>query len=163
MDISKILGGLKDKVLDAGHYELLKNAYDLQQENITQLKNNNSALKESNELFKEKSSAYLEKINQLEEKNFQLSKLIKEQSIKEEPTEIQLSSLASTVLNKIISDDATNFYQNDVAGSTGLGNIEAEAALDELSKHGLISFGSIHHDRGVRYFLTSKANILLTQ
>ena len=39
---------------------------------------------------------------------------------------------------KIVNDDATNFYQNDVAASIGLGNIEADAALDELSKHGLI-------------------------
>lgn len=49
-----------------------------------------------------------------------------------------------------------------MAASTGLGNIEADAALDELSKHGLISFGSMHHDRDAHYFLTSKASALLT-
>ena len=35
-------------MLDAVNFELLKTAYELQNQNIEQLKNNNTALKESN-------------------------------------------------------------------------------------------------------------------
>jgi len=46
MEILSILAGLKDKVLDAAHYELLRGAYELQSKNIEQLQINNDALKE---------------------------------------------------------------------------------------------------------------------
>lgn len=51
MEITKILQTIKGKVLDATHFELLRNAYELQEKNITQLKSNNEALKESNVLI----------------------------------------------------------------------------------------------------------------
>jgi hypothetical protein len=52
MDFLGMLNGLKGKVLDAAHFDLLKSAYDLQNENITQLKSNNEALKENAELVR---------------------------------------------------------------------------------------------------------------
>lgn len=67
MDILKILDGVKGKVLDAAHFELLKHAYELQEHNISQLKTNNAALKESNELLKERSKGIEDKVEQLEE------------------------------------------------------------------------------------------------
>lgn len=54
MDVTSVLQSVKGKVLDAAHFELLKHAYGLQEENITQLKSNNEALKESNLLLQDK-------------------------------------------------------------------------------------------------------------
>ena len=69
MDISKILSDIKGKVLDAANFDLLMHAYDLQNENIKQLKNNNQALKENNDLLKEK-------VENLEEENQSLRKSV---------------------------------------------------------------------------------------
>lgn len=52
VDIPAILANIKDKVLDATHFELLQHAYDLQNQNVEQLTRNNEALRESNELLK---------------------------------------------------------------------------------------------------------------
>jgi hypothetical protein len=69
MDISKILSDIKGKALDAAHFDLLKHAYDLQNENIEQLKSNNQALKESNEFLEEK-------VKRLEKENESLRKCV---------------------------------------------------------------------------------------
>ncbi len=54
MEITKILSTIKGKVLDATNYELLSSAYEIQQQNIIQLKENNTSIKENNELLKNK-------------------------------------------------------------------------------------------------------------
>lgn len=51
MDIVALLGGLKDKVLDLQHIELLKSAYEFQEMNIEQLK---TALESTRGMFEEK-------------------------------------------------------------------------------------------------------------
>lgn len=56
MDPIAILSGIKDKVLDAHHFDLLKKAYEVQNQNIEQLKTNNEALRENNSLLKEKAA-----------------------------------------------------------------------------------------------------------
>ena len=63
MDMLAILSGIKGKVLDAHNFDLLKRVYDLQNENIEQLKSNNEALKEKNGLLEEK-AALLKKDNE---------------------------------------------------------------------------------------------------
>ena len=50
-EIIKILEQLKQKGLDVVQVELLKNAYDLQNRNLAQLKENNTALRESHDLL----------------------------------------------------------------------------------------------------------------
>src|SRR5688572_26032865 len=52
MDVISILNGIKGKVLDAAHFDLLRSAYDLQNENIEQLKSNNEAIRENNILLR---------------------------------------------------------------------------------------------------------------
>jgi len=59
VDITAILSGIKGKVLDAQHFDLLKHAYDLQNQNIEQLKSNNEALKEKAQLLSEKATLLL--------------------------------------------------------------------------------------------------------
>ena len=41
MDVIAILQTLKGKVLDATHFDMLKHAYELQDQNLKQLKTNN--------------------------------------------------------------------------------------------------------------------------
>ena len=70
MDISRILNDIKGKALDAAHFDLLKHAYDLQNENIEQLKSNNQALRESNDLL-------AEKVKRLEKENESLRRSVR--------------------------------------------------------------------------------------
>ena len=72
MDISKILGEIKGKILDAAHFDLLKRAYDLQNENIEQLKSNNEAFKESNSLLEKENRSIREENQKLKTENHQL-------------------------------------------------------------------------------------------
>ena len=65
MDVIGVLSSVKDKVLDAAHHDLLKGAYELQNENITQLRSNNEALKESNILLQEKVTEQKKEIKRL--------------------------------------------------------------------------------------------------
>lgn len=57
VDVMGLLDSLKGKALDLKHIDLLKHAYELQQQNVEQLRTNNDALKESNELLREKVEA----------------------------------------------------------------------------------------------------------
>jgi len=74
-DVIKILADIKGKALDVVHFELLKNAYELQNKNIEQLKTNNEALEESIKLLKQKNALPIQ-----ENKEISISK-IKQQDI----------------------------------------------------------------------------------
>lgn len=162
MDIGKLLGGLKGKVLDASHFELLKHAYDLQEQNIIQLKSNNAALKESNSLLKEKAGNYLEELEYLKKENEKLSKIAGQVKKADNDDPIMLSENAVKLIKRIIQEDVTDFYQNAIVDVMELSRIEVEAALDELSEHGLISAMSARQGYGLHYHLTSKAKKALT-
>lgn len=161
MDIGKLLSDLKGKVLDASHFDLLKHAYELQEQNIIQLKSNNDALRESNDLLKEKLSSYTKKIEDLEEENLNLSKTVRSQA-ESETENIVLSDNAMTILKKIIQQDVTDFYQNAIIDVLGMGRITTQAALDELSEKGLIDCMTARHGYGLHYHLTNKAKKALT-
>ena len=165
MDIGKLLGDLKGNVLDASHFDLLKHAYDLQEQNITQLKSNNAALRESNELIKEKSQRDGEEIELLKQEIQRLSKLVSESGESGKGGPIVLSDNAIKILQKIMREDVTEFYQNAMVETIDLGRIEAEAALDELSEKEIIHASSARRGYGLRYRLTPKgkkelANVL---
>lgn len=161
MDILKILDGIKGKVLDAAHFELLKHAYELQESNISQLKTNNAAIKESNELLKEHSKKIEEKAEQLEDELYHLKKQLKQQT-KTENDVVQLSENATKIIRKIISEDITDFYQNAIIDAMGISKIAVEAALDELIENGLIEAYSARRGYGLHYHLTSKAKKALS-
>jgi FtsZ-binding cell division protein ZapB len=69
MGAIEILDLVKGKVLDAANFEKLKSAYELQENNIEQLKTNNDALKESNGLLREKNQKLVAQIEQLNKIN----------------------------------------------------------------------------------------------
>ena len=165
MDIGKLLSDLKGKVLDASHFDLLKHAYDLQEQNITQLKSNNAALKESNELFKEKSQRDAEETKNLKREVTRLSELASDSEELNNSNLIVLSDNAIKILQKIMREDVTEFYQNAMIETIDLGRIEAEAALDELSEKEIIRANSARPRYGLLYGLTAKgkkelANVL---
>ena len=62
MGIADVLSGLKDKVLDAATYELLRRNFDL-------LEENNQQLKERLEFFKEEITKLKIEVQRLQEKN----------------------------------------------------------------------------------------------
>ena len=69
MDILGILTGIKGKVLDAAHFDLLHSAYDLQNQNIELLKNNNEAITENNQLLRDGSDKLETEIGRLKAEN----------------------------------------------------------------------------------------------
>ncbi|WP_324724503.1 hypothetical protein [Lelliottia sp. JS-SCA-14] len=157
MDILKILDGVKGKVLDAAHFELLQHAYQLQENNVLQLKTNNLAFKESNELLKEKLKKHEEKIEQLEGELSSVKKALRKQNDDDSEKVIKLSENATKVMSKIINEDVTHFYQNAIIDVMDISRISVEAALDELMDYGLIEAYSARKGYGIHYHLTSKA------
>ena len=145
MDITKILSDIKGKVLDATNFDLLKHAYDLQNQNIEQLKNNNEALKESNELL-------LEKIARVEKENTTLRK--KNESLKErvpdDSRKTKLSPVAIDILKYYHSVDSDSVYDRNLFSATSHPKIKIEAALNELQSLGIIRLAGM--SGGVRRF-----------
>lgn len=162
MDVISILNGVKNKVLDARNYELLKRAYDLQNENIEQLKSNNEALKESNQLLQEK-------VERLGNENESLRKSV--EHLKEQVSKYpdtfhpgDLSEVARSVLKLYVQQDATELYDEDIIGSISYSRIHIEAALDELRKARILNIGGIDIGQGSSsYFLTEYGKKYLIQ
>ena len=152
MDILGVLQALKGKVLDATHFELLKHAYELQNENLAQLKNNNEALRESNGLVKDK-------LAKLEPEIKRLRGIIEELE-KKVPVGVPLSGYvpseaAAAILDQYVRKDETSLYDEQMLSSITMTKIEIEAGLDELQMHHLLSLGSVDID-GSLYFLTEE-------
>ncbi len=126
MDISKILQSLKGKVLDATHFDLLKHAYELQEENIKQLKTNNEALKESHRILSDKVLALEIEQENLENEVSEIHKTLPKHEKKE------LSKFAKCVLDVYIKHDTTALFRDKIVQNSGLKNIEAEAGIAEL-------------------------------
>lgn len=134
MDISKILGDLKGKVLDAAHFELLKHAYDLQEENIKQLKTNNDALRENNQLLADEIAALKLIKNGIESEN----KLIKAMFPNDD---IELSDEAEAVLDVYLKKDGINLYQAWILSESGLTTIQTQSGITELQEKGFLTYG----------------------
>ncbi len=160
MDIAGILGGLKDKVLDAAHFELLKNAYQLQEQNIDQLKSNNEAHKERVNLLHEK-------IEHLEKERDELA--AEAGRLRQELTAVQpaaddggaVSDEAAAVLVVYATKDATTLDDNVILQAVEFGNIELEAAISELVARDVLRLGSIAMGGAARYSLTDQGTQLL--
>jgi len=154
MDIIKILSDVKGKALDAVHFELLKSAYELQNQNIEQLKNNNEALKESFSLLREKTK-------RLEKENYEYKKFIeafkRENTSKKDISSPTLTEVANAILSECLKDDETEFVAENMIARLQYSKIQIKAALDELSKHKLIQISAVSwRGGGTHYYLTSK-------
>jgi len=154
MDIIKILGTIKGKVLDDSHFDLLKNAFDQQDQDIVQLKNNNDALGESNELFKQKIKKLTDENTILKEsvnKYKHIIKLLPQTSLIDD-----FSEIAVNILELYISNDTTELWEKFIMRTLPFSEIQVQAGLDELSRAELISSYSFDPSHGKEYSLTEK-------
>lgn len=150
MDFLEILNTFKGKVIDAFHFELLQNAYKLQNQNIEQLTGLNNTLKENNTLLENKSK-------NLTEENIKIKSLLLK--LQEELDMIRLESdvknvtdVASAILAEYQKQDVTKLYSNQILAVVSFSKLEIECAIDELIKHKFIR-GS-HSGIGSCYYLT---------
>jgi hypothetical protein len=147
MGITEILGQFKGKVLDAAHFDLLKHAYELQEQNIAQLKINNESLRESNELL-------LEKIRSLEELNIKLKDTINnlEARLKklDSPSEFDLSDAAKKVLGLFLLNNTTAITRVRIEDQLNLSKIEIASAIDELKNKQIIIIHTSHGNISLR-------------
>jgi chromosome segregation ATPase len=152
MDITSILKGIKGKVLDASHFDLLKHAYELQNQNISQLKSNNEAIKESNQLLQEKIRRLENEIATIN-RSFEKLKTRLEEIEAQKPS-FDLSEVAMDILGLYLKQDATDLYNEQIVSSLPHNRIKVESAIDELSEAKIIDFASGHMDYGNNYHLT---------
>ncbi len=132
MDIISILSSIKGKVFDASHFDLLKDAYDLQNENIEQLKNNNQALKESNQLLEEK-------IARLKQDKQTLRRAIENvtaqlEAARADTMQAEVSEVAQGIFQVYRERDIIRLYEAEIFPALQFSRIEVEAAFDELEK-----------------------------
>ncbi|MCG7981022.1 MAG: hypothetical protein G8D81_15190 [gamma proteobacterium symbiont of Clathrolucina costata] len=134
MDISKILVDLKGKVLDASHFDLLKHAYDLQEENIKQLKTNNDALKDSNQLLQDEVAALKKVKDDLANENSVVRAMFPSD-------DIDLNEDAEIVLKVFLARDAINVFEKDLLNESGVSIIRTQSGITELQEKGFVSYG----------------------
>jgi hypothetical protein len=159
MDILSILKSLKGKVLDAAHFEMLKHAYELQDQNLKQLKSNNNALKESNDLLKDKVSRLEGEVTRLSEVVSDLEKKI--------PTASTLqgyvpSRAAAAILDHCVKRDITEFLSQELLLQLPCSQIEGKTGIDELRNHKILDLASVGQ-RGPKYFLTAAGRAFVLQ
>ncbi|MDO9465525.1 MAG: hypothetical protein Q7J67_09555 [bacterium] len=153
-DIIKTLLMLKGKVLDAVNFELLRRAYELQNQNIEQLKNNNEALKESNTLLRDKANRLESENNEFKQNIKNLEKKIN--SINNNKMSQELSEVAEAILLECKGKDKKEFGAEDMIEILSYRKLEIEGAINELSKLKLISVYETPLMGGIRYDLTPK-------
>jgi predicted nuclease with TOPRIM domain len=154
MDPIKILNDIKDKVLDAHNYDLLKHTYELQNENIKQLEKNNEALKANNKLLQKSNATFAKEYAALKKKYEALEKRIPPDQ-RTEP-----SKPAQAVLDHLLKMDLTNFNSEEMVAALSLksfSRIQVEAGIVELRKTGLIQLSGVFSaEHGAPYYITAE-------
>lgn len=147
MDAISILNGVKNKVLDAKNYELLKRTYDLQNQNIEQLKT-------SNEGFKEENKRLREEVDGLKAENESLKPTVAEltqkvSQLSEHIASAYLSDVAVAVLYLYHKLDRSELWdETDIIPSliNDFRRIQIESGIDDLMKAKMIKRGSYESD-----------------
>lgn len=153
MDIIKILSNMKGKMLDAANFELLKSAYDLQNQNIAQLKENNHLLQD--------------KVKRIEKEN-KLLKSSLEELRKQIPSPTDssclsnLSGVARDILKLYLDRDVTKMLRDEMVSSLSHSQIQVEAAVDEL-KHADILMAGFTVGSHASYSLTDSGTQYLAK
>lgn len=138
MDIIKLIDGIKGKVLDASKIDLLKHAYDLQNQNIEQLKTNNEAVRESHGLLQKK-------VEQIEAENTSLKKEVQRltEAIGQNADATGLSKVALDILRLYKKRDVTEILAVELPQYLPHSNIDTESATDELQAAKLMNLGGL--------------------
>lgn len=137
--IVELLNGLKGTALDLKHIELLKHAYELQEQNIDQLKTNNEALRESTDLLKQNNQRLQEQVEQLEtelesEKERALS-LENQIPVSDE----SLDPMQESVLQFISENGGSRILVDDIYRGLSLSASVVGFHLGELVERGMVS------------------------
>ena len=156
MDILRILGDIKGKVLDATHFDLLKHAYELQEENLRQLKRNNEALRENNEQLNEK-------VDKLEQEIAELKKGIDYYQVQLKnflAQEYEMSEVANAILDLYLEHDETVLNIKRYYSLMPFSKIQVETGIEELCKSKILipysSYGEYGHTGIGKKYLASK-------
>jgi DNA anti-recombination protein RmuC len=158
MDVLSILSGIKGKVLDAAHFDLLRSAYDLQKENIEQLKCNNDAIRDGNAVLKQRIEQLEAEIARLETENADLRRRVTDTGADE--VEYQPSGLAKQILRIYRQVDNGLLFDKHAASVLRKSQLEIETAFSELTKQRVVDRG-ILGDRGAGYYLTDAGRRLV--
>lgn len=150
-DIFNVFKELRQKGIDANQVDLLKSAYEHQNLNLEQLKENNSALRESNDLFKTKIAKLEIDSISLQEEILALKKKIPIG----QKTDLSEGSL--DVLNVLNENDIVEFYESDMTSLLQKGKVFAQTAMGELRNNNfIIQSKTITDARGTGYRVTQE-------
>ena len=161
MDAIAILNGVKDRVLDAANYDILKRTYELQNENIKQLETSNTTYKENNEHLKNKLDELKKEIDSLKQTVADLNQKVSQ--LDRDTNSSELSSIAAEILDIYRESDETKL--NDKKQiipilSSKYSKIQIKSALDELQKFDILVTIAITQiagfDTGSEYILTEQ-------
>lgn len=150
MDMISILNGLKNKVLDVKNYELLKHTYELQEENIKQLKTSNETIKDNNKLLQEK-------VDLLEKENRELNKSLPK--IQDRNESEVLSEVELAILELYRERSAEPLYKESQiipALSSNFTRIQIEAEIDKLEEVKMLEWSHRKSDRGRSSWLEAR-------
>jgi predicted nuclease with TOPRIM domain len=128
--------------------------YDLQNENLEQLKHNNDALKESNGLLQEQVSGLRKENESLKKQVGELSQKVAQ--IDDSNASSSFSEAADALLGFYHQEDTTDLWKDDIISALcdHFGTIQIESAIDELKSAKMISLASVSLEGNMRYSLT---------
>ena len=155
MDAISILNGIKNKILDAKNYELLKHTYDLQNQNIEQLKTSNEGFKEDNQRLRGEVDGLIAENESLKQTVAELTQKISQLSEGNESS--GLSEAALAILHSYHQRDETCLgMEGEIIPDlkSKFTKIQIESAIDELKTAVMIRREGRWED--VYYSLTEK-------
>jgi len=160
MDIVNILNSMKDKVLDEANYECLKNIFERQASNITQLKENNATLRDTVEKLQTKKNHLKKEHETLMLKVSQLEEQVSSGNPSAKPTE--LSEVEREVLESCLDSGIKGFCSEDMHASLPFSRMKIAMAIGALEQKEIIHLSSISAD-GSHYELTESGKNYLSQ
>jgi FtsZ-binding cell division protein ZapB len=149
MDYSAILAGLKDKMLDLKHIEILRHAFNLQNETIQQLKTSNETFRDRNDFLKEQVTTLQGEVKMLQGKIETLQKSL--------PTESEYHPQGFALRIMLLYKDAgkTECYEGEMHRKLQCSDIELSVALRELSDNHILRCSSFQRESSRRQGMAS--------
>lgn len=155
MNLLKLLRKLKGSRLDEAHYELLRQAAELQEEKLALIQNANKVLQENNDLIKDK-------VRRLEHEIRQMRLYWESQQvITATPTSAgpakhiqEISDMTVAILQECLKRNLVEFNCVEMAGCLSCEKSKVKTALKELVESGLVHQDSTRPGEGT-YRLTA--------
>lgn len=151
MDILNVLNTFKGKELDEAHIVFLTEAFDLQNRQIKQLKENISTLTESLDLIRDKEALATKKNEKLMYKIAQLEEQLA--AISPGSSKNRLSEIEKAILSSCMNTGITGFCSEDMVISLPFNRLEITNAIDQLERKGILQLGPLAAN-GSYYSLT---------